>query len=78
MSRRLAALLIGASLGVLLVSAAYLLLRRPAPPAGGGGAEAGGAGPVDGERWAAELFFPTAEGRLAGERRELAAVEDVA
>ncbi|MCL4837423.1 MAG: GerMN domain-containing protein [Thermoanaerobaculia bacterium] len=80
MSRRLAALLVGASLGVLVASAIhFFVLRRPAvSPEAGGVAETGAREESGGERWEAELFFPTAEGRLAGERRELAPVEDVA
>jgi len=79
-SRRLAALLVGASLGVLMVSAAYFVfLRRPVRPAVPSGVAAGGTEEERvGERWVAELFFPTSEGRLARERRELAPVEDTA
>lgn len=82
MSRRLAALLIGAAAGVLVVAVAYFLFfSRPAPEAGPGAAapaRPGAAGDEAPERWTAELFFPTSAGLLAPERRELAGAGEAA
>lgn len=78
MSRRLAALLLGAALGVLAVGGAYLWLQRPssagtAPPAAASEAPAEATVTPAEEPWEVKLYFPSTAGLLAPETREIAA-----
>lgn len=78
MSRRVAALLLGGSLGVLAVGGAYLLLRPPPPaqpsaPVSGPAAGAAPAASAVEAPWEVTLYFPSTAGLLAPETRELEA-----